>query len=143
MTSTRVNGSAADKATLAQGHTAAGQPTPNWDFLALAGAGGIQSTVNDLLLYLRAELGNGPKPLVQTMQQTHDVTYKKEHRAVGMGWHHNPVGNDVWLMHDGATGGYVSFAGFNPQNKTAVVLLSNTAGGIDQAAFALIRACKL
>lgn len=143
MTSTRVNESGTNPAALAQGHTEAGQPTPNWNFLALAGAGGIRSTVTDLLRYLRAELGNGPKPLVQTMQRTQAVTFKSEQRTVGLGWHPTRVGNEVWLMHNGATGGYVSFAGFNPRNKTAVVLLSNTAGGIDQVALALIRAGKL
>ena len=143
MNNTRVSLSDGDEVTLAQGHTKDGQPTPNWDFMALAGAGGIRSTVNDLLLYLRAELGKGPKLLIETMQRTHIVTFTNGQRTVGLGWQRNRVGNEVWLMHNGATGGYVSFVGFNPQRKTALVLLCNTAGGIDEAAFALIKAGTL
>ncbi len=132
-----------DKRTLAQGHTRAGKPTSNWDFDALVGAGGIRSTVNDLLTYLQAELGRGPGPLVGVMQTTQQITFRSDQRTIGLGWHQNKIGVVPWFLHNGGTGGYVSFASFNPQNKTALIVLSNAAVNIDDMAISLIGAIHL
>ncbi len=140
---TKVNLLEADKKMLAQGHTKAGKPTSNWDFDALVGAGGIRSTVNDLLTYLRAELGNGPRPLVGLMHTTQQITFRSGQRAIGLGWHQTKIGATPWFLHNGGTGGYASFVGFNPENKTALVVLSNAAVNIDDMAIALIRASHL
>ncbi len=132
-----------DKKTLAQGHTRAGKPTSNWDFDALVGAGGIRSTVNDLLTYLQAELGRGPGPLTGLMQTTQQITFRNGQRIIGLGWHQNKIGAVPWFLHNGGTGGYVSFVSFNPQNKTALIVLSNAAVNIDDMAIALIGANHL
>ena len=143
MAHTKVALTAADRTMLAQGHTQTGQPTPNWDLGTLAGAGAIRSTVNDLLIYVRAELGKGPEPLVQLMRTTQQITFKNDQRTIGLAWHQNHAGPDVWFMHNGGTGGYASFVGFNPQNKTALVMLANAAVKIDDLAFGLILAGRL
>lgn len=143
LTHTKVALTAADRALLAQGHTQSGQPTPNWNLGTLAGAGAIRSTVNDLLTYLRAELGKGPEPLIQAMQTTQQITFRNDQRTVGLAWQQNKVGPNVWIMHNGGTGGYVSFVGFNPASKTALVMLANAAVKIDDLAFGLILAGRL
>ena len=45
------------RAHLAPGHDDNGKPAKNWDLDALAGAGAIRSTANDMLRYLRANMG--------------------------------------------------------------------------------------
>ena len=51
------------RAHLAPGHDDNGKPAKNWDFDALAGAGAIRSTANDMLRYLKANMGLDPSPL--------------------------------------------------------------------------------
>ena len=139
---TKVSLLEADKKTLAQGYFES-KPAANWDFDALVGAGGIRSTVNDLLTYVRAELGQGPKPLIGLMQTTQQITFINGQRTLGLGWHQNRIGVVSWFFHNGGTGGYASSVWFNPQNKTALIVLSNAAATVDDLAIALIRAGQL
>ena len=56
------------RAHLAPGHNATGRPVKNWDFDAMAGAGAIRSTANDMLRYLRANMGIDSSPLTAAMK---------------------------------------------------------------------------
>ena len=56
---------------LAPGHDEELQPVPNWDIPTLAGAGSLRSTVNDLLIFLEANLGLRQTPLREAMACTH------------------------------------------------------------------------
>lgn len=60
------------KARLAQGHTAAGRPTPCLDFTALAGAGAIRSTAPDMLRFLAANLPEAAANLTPVLATTHE-----------------------------------------------------------------------
>lgn len=122
---------------LAQGYDATGQPAPNWDFQALAGAGGIRSTVHDLLIYLQAELSQSPARLGTAMQMTQQITFQDKQTRVGLGWHQTAAKTGWW--HNGGTGGYASFARFDPTAQTALVILSNTAVSVDELASAISR----
>ncbi len=126
-----------DRRQLAQGYDATGQPTPNWDFQALAGAGGIRSSVHDLLIYIQAELGKSPARLSTAMQMTQRITFQDKQTRVGLGWHQTAAKTGWW--HNGGTGGYASFARFDPTAKTALVILSNTAVSVDELALAISR----
>lgn len=133
----------ADKKALAQGYDEVRKPASNRDFNALAGAGGIRSTVNDLLTYVQAELGKGPKPLTDLMQTTQQITFRSGQRTIGLGWQQSTIDANTWFFHNGGTGAYASSVWFNLQNKTALVVLSNKAEKMDDIAIALIRAVKL
>jgi CubicO group peptidase (beta-lactamase class C family) len=50
------------RAHLAPGHDATGKKVKNWDLDALAGAGAIRSTTNDMLHYLKANMGIDESP---------------------------------------------------------------------------------
>jgi CubicO group peptidase (beta-lactamase class C family) len=52
---------------LAIGRDEKGNPVEHFDFKALAGAGGICSTANDMLQYLKANMGVDQTPLIQAM----------------------------------------------------------------------------
>ena len=65
MTSTRITLSDDMRGRLASGYDATLQPASNWDLPTLAGAGALRSTVNDLLLFLSAAMGERPTPLAK------------------------------------------------------------------------------
>ena len=70
MEDTRITLTSSMKARLAQGHNAALAPVPNWDFLALAGAGAFRSTANDLLKFLALCLDPADTPVGAAMKLT-------------------------------------------------------------------------
>lgn len=120
---------------LAVGHNAALEAVENWDLPTLAGAGALRSTANDLLAFLAANLGYTKTPLAPAM-----AAMLKTRRPTGqpgldvaLGWHiYNTNGKEnIW--HNGGTGGYRSFVGFDPLARIGVVALSNaqTAVGVD------------
>lgn len=138
MKSTTITLSDALRKRLATGHDAALTPAKNWDFPTLAGAGALRSTTNDLLAFLAAELGLGKKsPLAPAITAQHAVRRRPTGNKgldIALGWHilTTPGGREI-VWHNGGTGGYRSFIGFDPKKKTGVVVLSNvfTPAGID------------
>src|SRR6266550_2276475 len=60
------------------------------------------------------------------------------HLKVGLAWHilQRPVGNIVW--HNGGTGGYRTFIGFDPVRRIGVVALSNKNESVDDVGFHLL-----
>ncbi len=128
MTSTSITLSAAQRQHLAPGHDTALTPVKNWDLDALAGAGAIRSTVNDMLKFLAAnmELTDTPlKPAMRRMRAQRRPTGAPE-LDIMMAWHvFTRFGTEI-VWHNGGTGGYRSFAGFVPEQKTGVVVLCNT-----------------
>jgi CubicO group peptidase (beta-lactamase class C family) len=112
------------KARLAPGHDMAGTPAANWDIPSLAGAGGIRSTVTDMLRFLRANLGEGP--LAATLASAREVRYDGGAVRMGLGWHVSPKGV---FWHNGQTGGYHSFVALDVNACRAVVILADTATG--------------
>ncbi|GAA4410963.1 hypothetical protein GCM10023187_36210 [Nibrella viscosa] len=129
----------AGQADMAQGYNDRKEPASVWDFQALAGAGGIRSTVNDMLIYLKAQWGKGPKPLVKAMALAHKPTYTQEGRVVGLGWHMATGDIQGWLWHNGKTGGYSSFAGFRKDRQMAVVILANSLTDLDKLGVELVK----
>lgn len=116
-----------DSARFAKGYDESGRYASQWDIKALAGAGAIRSTAEDLLKYANGNLGNAPRPLNQAFQLTHQVTFTDGVNKVGLGWHYLKNGQEELLFHNGGTGGYRSYLAMNLQKKFAVVILSNTA----------------
>jgi D-alanyl-D-alanine-carboxypeptidase/D-alanyl-D-alanine-endopeptidase len=133
MTSSSVTLSDSQKKRLAIGHNQGLDPVKNWDLDALAGAGALRSTANDMLKFLAANLELTDTPLKAAMRRMRTV-----HRETGtpdleiaMAWHvFHKFGTDIY-WHNGGTAGYRSFAGFDPAKKTGVVVLCNTFFDID------------
>ena len=124
---------------LATGHDGRLRPTANWDFAALAGAGALRSTVNDLLTFLEANLGLRDSSLREAMEFARMP--RQEAPALGMdiglGWIIAREGGREFVWHNGATGGYASFIGFDSEAGEGVVILSNSAAGVDNLAHRL------
>ena len=141
MTGTAITLSSDMRARLTPGHNASLTPVPNWDVPTLAGAGALRSTTNDMLRFLDAAMGNRPSPLSASFAAML-ATPRPASGAmqIGLGWHIRPVGDRRIVWHNGGTGGYRTWAGYDPQARTGVVVLTNTstAGGPDDIGFHLL-----
>lgn len=84
-------------------------------------AGGIVSTVNDLLKYGQMHIANSPHYLALSHKSYQ--TFEKYGFSMGLGWIIDPETGYLW--HNGGTSSYRSFIGIDKNHKTVVVVLSN------------------
>ncbi len=97
----------------------------NWDFDALAGAGALRSTANDLLKFAAASLSHDGRPVMKAIHTAWMPHYGKPGEIrVGLCWQLARDGVTWW--HNGQTGGYSSAIFVYPPQKMAVVVLCNT-----------------
>lgn len=122
------------KTRLSPGHDAELKRTANWDFPTLPGAGAIRSTANDMLTFLGANLGYLSSPLAPAMKAMLEVSRPADEpgSVIGLGWFTRMAPPKI-VWHNGGTGGYRSWIGFNPAARTGAVVLSNafTPEGVD------------
>lgn len=113
---------------LAVGHDQALDPVANWDLPTLAGAGALRSTANDMLTFVAANLGDVKSRLAPAMAAMLDVRRPTGQPGleVALGWHIYATNGKEIVWHNGGTGGYRSFIGFDPKARIGVVALSNT-----------------
>ncbi len=135
MTSTRITLTPEMKTRMAIGHTSNLNPVPNWDLTSLAGAGALRSTANDMLRFLAANLGYEKTPLAAAMSTQVSIRRPTTipNTEIAYAWHGlNKDGRSI-ISHNGGTGGYRTYMGYDPTNRTGVVVLSNivTSGGPD------------
>ncbi|MBG0816084.1 serine hydrolase [Planomonospora sp. ID82291] len=130
-------------ARLAHGHDRRRRPAQAWHLADLAGAGGLRSTACDLAAFLRAQLDDGTGETAEAVR----LTRQTEHRITPFSWIHlgwmgrrlHPrQGARLAIWHNGMTGGFSSFLGFDPERGTAVAVLSNTQRSVDRPAFDLL-----
>ena len=135
MKSTAVTLTPEMKARFATGHSGALAPVPAWDLPTFAGAGALRSTANDLLTFLAANLGYSKTPLADAMAA--EVSVRRPagpDMEIAYGWLIRTRGGKSFIWHNGGTGGYRTFVGFDPKTRAGVVVLSNastTEGGDD------------
>jgi CubicO group peptidase (beta-lactamase class C family) len=130
----------------AQAHLAPGTnedllPAPAWTYDALVGAGGMVSSMRDQLALLEAELdaeAGGKGPLRAAMRLTQEAQLEGAGDNEGLGWQIDSAGR-YW--HNGTTGGYHAFVGFDPKTRRAIAILAATRTSlVDSTAAALYRA---
>jgi CubicO group peptidase (beta-lactamase class C family) len=114
------------KQRMATGHTAMLAPVANWDLPALlAGSGALRSSANDMLTFLEAFLGYQESPLAPAMKAMLETCRTLGKAKMGLGWFIFPTDGREIAMHDGGTGGFCSFVGYDPKERIGVVVLSN------------------
>ncbi len=128
----------------AQGHQFDGSAVANWHFTALAGAGAVLSSIDDMAKLVKAYLSatgldipanNEANPaLIQAMQLS--TTPATTASDIGFGWMLQPAGL-VW--HNGQTGGFNSFVGFAPAEQVGIVILANSTEPVTAAGMALLQ----
>ncbi len=119
-----------------QGYDGHHKPAPPWDLDALAGAGAIRSTANDMLSYLEANLrpdiskpagaaeSSPAATLPAAIALSHELRAEvAPNMKIALAWLYDTGSGNYW--HNGATGGYSSFVFFNPKADYAAVVLFN------------------
>ncbi|HEX4452600.1 MAG TPA: serine hydrolase domain-containing protein [Kofleriaceae bacterium] len=104
------------------------RPVPYWYFDALAGAGGLVSDAHDMLSLIDDEMdaaSSSRGPMRQAMKLTQAPQLERpEGDNEGLGWEIDSAGR---FWHNGQTGGFHVFVGFEPKTRRGVVLLASTA----------------
>jgi D-alanyl-D-alanine-carboxypeptidase/D-alanyl-D-alanine-endopeptidase len=144
MTSTMVTLTPAMKARFAVGHDGNLRAVSAWDIPTLAGAGALRSTANDMLAFLAANLGYTKTPLASAMAA--EISIRRPtgvpNMEIAYAWHIISKDGRSIIWHNGGTGGFRTFMGFDPQTRVGVVALSNVsnAEGVDDIGRHLIDA---
>jgi CubicO group peptidase (beta-lactamase class C family) len=141
MTDTRVMLDPGRTARLAAGHSRTGRPRPPWHLTGLAGAGGLHSTVPDLLTLARAHIGLASGELAEAVALTRATTHRINARsAAHPGWiaADLPRTRHRVMFHSGGTGGYRSLLAIAPDHGAAVVILNANSRPVDRPGLDLL-----
>ncbi len=125
----------------APGHNQKLAPVPAWDVPALEAAGGLRSTVNDLLTYAAANLGLVDSPILPALLLSHIPRFhaaKTPELFIGLFWNVYNFKEHRYVMHAGRSGGYFAMLMLDPARKTGVVLLSNAEGDLTRYAWEIL-----
>jgi CubicO group peptidase (beta-lactamase class C family) len=137
---------------LVRGHDRAGNPVANWDLPAVAGMGGLRSTMNDMLAFAAANLSSKQTDLILAMRNSHrglrQVGEGAEYPGlpaafrqarVGFNWFTSRPGQRRITWTAGLTAGYSTFLGLDIEARRALVVLTNTGRhNIDYVGFHLL-----
>lgn len=93
-----------------------------WRYAALEPAGGVRSSISDLLRFAGAMFTGDNGPLAADMQLAGTSRAPAGDGSIGLGWHVDGAGVR-WAS--GASFGSTSFIGVAPRQNAAVVILSN------------------
>lgn len=127
------------QAWMVRGHDQQGNVTSLWDVPTMAGAGAIRSNMEDMLVFLAANTGPPESDLERSMRASHEVRETMaEGMAIGLNWITRSVGEDRIIWHNGGTGGFRTFLGFDPDLGVGAVVLTNSAHGADDIGFHLL-----
>jgi CubicO group peptidase (beta-lactamase class C family) len=127
------------RAHLAIGHNRRNQEAENWKFDVLAGCGGIDSTAEDMLRFLKANMAAGKttlSPAFRLAQQPRREVDKME--RIGLAWMSRTAQPEDVIWHNGTTFGYASFMGFTADGKRGIVILTNISESVDDLGFAAL-----
>ena len=123
------------------GHAGGGQPVPDWDLAAFAPAGGLRSTVADMVRFLQANRDPGSTSLavaLEDAQRPRRLIGVSE--QIGLGWHLREEGTATVAWRNGGTGGFGGFVAMARARGTGVAVLYNSppSPAVDAAAFELL-----
>ncbi|MBQ1074872.1 beta-lactamase family protein [Micromonospora sp. C31] len=119
----------------AEGTTAGGRPVEAWVGGGWAPAGvGPWSTAEDLARLLGATLaGTAPGADAATPRFTED-----DRNRIGYGWFTTRYGDSEIVWHNGGTGGFRTYLGFERATGRGVVVLGNTDQGVEPIGLRLL-----
>ena len=128
MTSTGITLDTATAARFVDGHDARGKVTSRFDMSVLAGAGGLRSSVNDMLKFAAANLDSQGSELPQAMAAAQEPRAPTDVAAqqMALSWNVDERGGNTIIWHGGATGGFFAYIALDPIHHTATVVLSNS-----------------
>lgn len=114
-----------------------GKETSHWNLAQTSAAGGIRSTISDMVLYLEANMADATPAIALS----HKETFNDGKDAIGLGWFLYPTKGDSLIWHNGGTGGFTSYTGYLKDKNVGVVVLTNSSsqGGPDKIGTIILR----
>lgn len=143
MTDTAITLGESMRERFAQGHDEQLRPVSAWDLGTFAGAGGLRSTTTDVLRFLAANLGLvDAGELRAVLDQSRELTIPigpKGAARASLAWGGKTMVHGTRIVwHNGGTGGFRTFAGFDPAARRGVVVLTNSSRSFDDIGFHLL-----
>lgn len=112
------------------GYTASGRSAGPWTMGSYRAAGGIRSTLDDMIAFTAGQL-DGSAPGVDATRPRVDVP---DVGRIGYAWY--TTEGVTW--HNGMTGGFAAWVGFDAAADHAVVVLSDSSIAVDAIGWALL-----
>ncbi|TXD34805.1 beta-lactamase family protein [Lujinxingia vulgaris] len=116
------------------GHRTNHTPAGPWHLDAYNPAGGLRTTLPDLIALARNALAADFPPLALTLEPHH--LDEEGDPEIGLGWFFQTLkaddpdaSSETLIWHNGRTGGYFAFIALAPESGRAVVLLTDTSHG--------------
>ena len=98
----------------------------------MVGAGEIRSSGKDMLSFLSYVMGLEDSDLRSSFELTQKVNRQIDDTlSIGLAWHMLQKDDRMIVWHNGATNGFASFVGFDPESNQGVVVLTNTLNPVD------------
>lgn len=115
-------------AEMVDGHNANGDVVAHWFTTeAIQGAGGLRSNLEDMLAYLRANMGEPTSALERALRDAHETHRPAGEGAgeVGLAWMTRVYEGRRIISHNGATGGFNTSMAFAPDLGVGYVMLAS------------------
>lgn len=93
---------------------------------ALEAAASLNSTAEDMLKYLAANIGLTEAPAFSAMEYSHQPLGSYREGQIGMAWFIEGEGENKIYAHGGTIPGYQTFVGFSKLKKIGVVVLASS-----------------
>ncbi len=111
-----------------------------WDLPTFAGAGALRSTTRDMLRFAEAvtrpstsAIGKAIAFSIEPRRPTTNPSMR-----IALGWHVREQNGQRIVWHNGGTGGFRTFFGFDPATGANVMVWSNTSNGVDDIGLHLL-----
>jgi CubicO group peptidase (beta-lactamase class C family) len=103
-------------------------------------SGALHSNVEEMLTYLKANVGPPETDLERAMRMAHEAraAWGEGSARVGLAWKSDTVQGRLIVEHRGNTGGFSSLIAFDPERRVGIVLLTNTFGYSDNTPVELL-----
>jgi CubicO group peptidase (beta-lactamase class C family) len=131
MTDTAIDLTKEQLARKAQGHHPNGTKAPNDDYSGsksgLEAAGGLNSTLDDMMKFLAFQMGGGKGALMTAALLTQAGVHPRgQNGQIGLAWNTNPLKDGTPMINKDGTGpGFTSYVAFTPSSHMGIVVLAN------------------
>ena len=124
----------------ATGHSAGTTPTSDWRIPYLAGAGAINSTIDDMARVATACLDTASGPLAAAIRDAQRPRRDFQGAMkIGLHWVSLPRPDSSTIVwHNGGTGGFRAWLGCNVRTGVAAVVMTNSDQGVDDIGLHLV-----
>lgn len=127
-----------------RGYRSDGEPAPYYRFDSFASAGGLSSTMNDLLRFVQLQMDQSASPFRAVFRQTQTAripTGYARHAYAAEGWHAIIPRRRFYpiLLQSGSTGGFHADIAMVPITGRAVIVLGNSNQPISALSFEILR----